>query len=187
MKDLPTDTTESTPWKKLGYVHLLEKDRYSMTIVTRMLWLLQDVFYRDVLESADWLTDNIVNATQVLLQEKYRVPGLQSTGFGRTLSFDVLGHTEFVQVLHSSDQHWIVVSTIGCKYSHVKVYDSMYSDVPTSTREQICALLASSESYIHLDFVNVQLQSNCCDCGLFALAFSTALCEGYSATITIGV
>lgn len=135
--------------------------------------------YRDILESDDWLTDNLVNATQVLLRGKYGMPGLQNTGSGRTLSFDVLGHTEFIQVLNSANQHWITVSTVGCEYSHVKVYDSMYSDVPTSTREQICALLASSKSCIHLDFVNVQLQPNCCDCGLFALAFCTTLCEGY--------
>ena len=27
-------------------------------------------------------------------------------------------------------------------------------------------------------FVNVQSQNNACDCGVFAIAFATALCEG---------
>lgn len=70
------------------------------------------------------------------------------------------------------------MSTIRCPYSHIEVYDSLYSEMPTSTKEQICALLASTSSSIQLDFINVQVQPNVNDCGLFSLAFSTALCAG---------
>ena len=43
------------------------------------------------------------------LREKYPVPGLQNTLLGSTLSFDVMTD-EFVQVLHSSGNHWLTIS-----------------------------------------------------------------------------
>ena len=103
--------------------------------------------------------------------------GLQNTLLGCTLSFDVIKN-EFVQVLHSGGNHWLTVSTIGCKPSVVKVYDSLFSELPTQTKEQICALLVSNESAIELIYVNAKKQANGCDCGLLALAFAAALCAG---------
>ena len=48
---------------------------------------------------------------------------------------------ELVQVLHYGGNHWLTVSTIGCPpFYTVKVYDSLYSDLPTQMKEQICAL-----------------------------------------------
>ena len=88
--------------------------------------------------------------------------------------FDVMKE-EFVQVLHSGGSHLLTVSTIGCP---VKVYDSLYSELPTQTKEQICALLASQEPVIEIIYVTVQSQRNGCDCGLFALAYATAVCSG---------
>ena len=64
---------------------------------------------------------------------------------------------------------------IGCSPSTVKVYDSLYSELPM---EQICALLTSQEPVIDLIYVTVQRQQNGCDCGLFVLAYATALCSG---------
>ena len=83
-----------------------------------------------------------------------------------------------MQVLHSSGNHWLTVSTIGCSYSTVKVYDSLYREMPKSTIKQICALLTSSQPNITLQFIPSDRQQNGNDCGLFALAFCTALCEG---------
>ena len=135
-------------------------------------------FCRKILESSSkWLTDNIINATQELLRRNYPVPGLQSTLLSHTLAFDVM-REEFVQVLHSGGSHRLTVSTIGCPPSTVKVYDSLYSELPTQTKEQICALQASQEPVIELIYVTVQSQRNGCDCGLFALAYATALCSG---------
>ena len=44
--------------------------------------------------------------------------------------------------------------------------------------EQICALLVSSAPTITLQFMTTDRQQNASDCGLFSLAFSTALCVG---------
>ena len=73
------------------------------------------------------------------------MPGLQDTLLGQTLNFKVMGD-EFVQVLHSGGNHWVTVSTVGCPSSTVKVYDSLYSEIPSRTKEQICALLMSKQT-----------------------------------------
>ena len=90
----------------------------------------------------------------------------------------MVGGLEFVQVLHSNNNHWLTISTIGCSYSTVKVYDSLYMKMPRSTIKQVCSLLASSEPSITLQFEPSDRQLNGNDCGLFALAFCTALCSG---------
>ena len=135
--------------------------------------------YRQILESKTlWLNDNIINAAQRLLKKQYGIPGLQNTLLGHTCTFDVVGGLEFVQVLHSNNSHWLTISTIGCSYSTVKVYDSLYMKMPRSTIKQVCSLLASSEPSITLQFEPSDRQLNGNDCGLFALAFCTALCAG---------
>ena len=71
----------------------------------------------------------------------------------------------------STLQKRLAVSQIGCPPSTVKVYDSLYSELSTQTKEQICALLASQEPVIELIYVTVQNQRNGCDSGLFVLAY----------------
>ena len=45
-------------------------------------------------------------------------------------------------------------------------------------KELICLLLFTQEPTIDVSFANVPSQENTCDCGLFAMAFVTAICEG---------
>ena len=86
---------------------------------------------------------------------------------------------EFVQILHCRSGHWLTVSTIGAEHpAEVFVYDSMYSCASTSIKQQIAALLATPSNSITLKFVDVQMQSGGYDCGLFAVAFATALVLG---------
>ena len=80
-------------------------------------------------------------------------------------------------MLHSNNDHWLTISTIDC-YRVVKVYDSMNTAIPLSTKQQICSILVSTERVISVEFVAVDRQNNSDDCGLFALAFATALCAG---------
>ena len=54
----------------------------------------------------------------------------------------------------------------------------MYASVSTKVKHQIAALLATQSKTIKLSFVDVQKQSGGYDCGLFALAFATALVNG---------
>ena len=55
---------------------------------------------------------------------------------------------EFVQILNVANSHWVTISTIGCKAGTVNVYDS-----------------------------GGKRRKKRSDCGLFAVAFATSLCE----------
>ena len=123
-----------------------------------------------------WMSENIVNAGQ-LLQPKYSTSGLQHTGLGDTLNFEA-NEEEFVQVLHSGGNHWLLITTMGCPPGIVKVYDSMVNKLPFQTKEQICALLVTKETQIELLHIDLQQQKNSNDCGLFVLAFAAALYSG---------
>ena len=90
----------------------------------------------------------------------------------------------FIQVLHTGGIHWVCVSNIGCsRNNQVKLYDSLYSGIAPFTREQIAALLFNQESDgIEICVPPVDQQTNGTDCGVFAIAFATALCYNMDPT-----
>ena len=52
----------------------------------------------DALLNGSWVTDNIVNAGQIIIK-------VQNILLGMNLQFDIQA-TEFVQILHIDDNHW---------------------------------------------------------------------------------
>ena len=60
----------------------------------------------------------------------------------------------------------------------MQVYDSLYSSAGTRLKAQIAALLATEQPELVLNFMDVPVQSGSNDCGLFAIAFATALALG---------
>lgn len=96
---------------------------------------------------------------------------------GQTMNFDI-EPGEFVQILHNGHGHWLTISTVGNEHPQVEVYDSAYSCCPTICKAQIAALLSTSQPAIELRFMDVQMQAGGYDCGLFAIAFATAVVLG---------
>ena len=76
-----------------------------------------------------WLTDNIVSAAQMLLLQFHpRMTGLQPPALQKVFVFRV--HSgKFVQFVHVRNNHWCVVSTVGCESGVICVYDSLYKTV----------------------------------------------------------
>ena len=180
--------SEQTKWQKIHGVTLTQKDR-------------------DIIMNGEWLNDNIINAAQCLMKhdlDLLPVGSLQNPLLGQTVEFDVISD-ESVQILHSGGNHWITISTVGTKHPTVKVFDSLYNELPWETKEQIAALLQTKESTITLEFANAQVkncnftyrlsyclslcfhlqqkQRNGADCGVFAIAFAVAICAGPSASL----
>ena len=92
-------------------------------------------WHRAILENKDsWLNDRIINAAQNLLKIRYNTPGLQNTLLTTIQQIEVVGGEEFVQVVHSGGNHWVTISTIGCSYLTVSIYDSIYCTIPESTK-----------------------------------------------------
>lgn len=67
---------------------------------------------------------------------------------------------------------------MGCNRVEVKVYDSLYPSVSTSTVHVIASLVFSSASQLVVKMMDVGRQSNRYDCGVLAIAFAYDICSG---------
>ena len=154
-------TTPPNVWKKTDKYELFQSDREIL------------------LHPAAWLNDNIISAAQALLQKQNTlVDGFQPPCLGQTCAFDIQSG-EFVQILHDGHGHWLTVSTIGAEdEAEVYVYDSMYPSVGTYTKKEVASILCTKKKAIKLKIMDVQMQAGGSDCGLFAVAFATALANG---------
>ena len=131
---------------------------------------------REILMSpVEWLPDSIINAAQLVLKKESGLLGFQETTLGMTLAYDVL-RGGFIQILHDGHGHWLTVSTIeATSPTEVFVYDSMYVSTNTNVKRQIAAIMARPEETITVKMMDVQKQAGGSDCGVFAIAFATAL------------
>ena len=164
--DLETFQPDPRPTKKDKWI---QTSHYTLSGEDRAL----------LLSPMGWLNDNLIVAAQNLLKNQSSIPGFQDTCRGMTMAFDIQCG-EFIQILHDGHGHWLTISSIGAskEVKEIFVYDSMYHSIGTYTKKQIAALVSSQEKEIVIKMMNVQLQAGGCDCGLFAIAFATALANG---------
>ena len=129
--------------------------------------------------SHQWLHDRHITAAQHLLKQQHpEVSGLQPTTLQLTRTFDVHWNCEFIQCLNVSSNHWVTVSTISCPPGVINVYDSMHLGASTNLKKVIADMLFSDKKSISIRTVHIQQQTGGSDCGLFAIANATALCNG---------
>ena len=124
------------------------------------------------------LTDKHIQMAQELLHKQFpHIEGLLSPTIGTAQQFPVM-RKNFIQVLHTGGMHWVCVSNIGCRQKNeVRLYDSLYRGISPFTKQQIAALLFIQDSdQIEVAIPPVDQQTNGTDCGVFAIAFATALC-----------
>ena len=130
------------------------------------------------------LTDKHIQMAQELLHRQFpHIEGLMSPSISTVQQFPVM-RQEFVQVLHTGGLHWVTVSTIGCKGNNkVNLYDSLYHGISPQTEEQIVSLLfVDNAEHIEVSIPPVVQQTNGTDCGVYAIAFATALCNNLDPT-----
>ena len=131
-----------------------------------------------VLSPTGWLTDEIICAAQMLLLQFFpNMAGLQSPVLQKVLQFHV--HSgEFVQIVHVRNNHWCVVSTVGCDCGVIHVYDSLYRSVSRETLSLIASMVYSPSSELNITKMDVEKQSNGSDCGVLAIAYAFDICNG---------
>ncbi len=95
-----------------------------------------------------------------LLNHTNQSRSIQDVELGLCMSFKYESG-EFVQVIHTTENHWITLSTIGIeKKSCIQVYDSVYNCLPTMAKAQIVNIMWSQQSAIEVCFMDVQMQVN---------------------------
>ena len=154
------------------------------------MWLEKFELYvrgRVILESSDnWLNDNIVCAAQFLLcqQSKGKIVGWQHTQCAKTGFKALPAKSAFIQILHVSSCHWILVSNVnprdgGGFLRSVGIYDSnRMMSVSKALKNEICSFVKPTCDIYTFDIMNIQTQTNSSDCGLFAIACATELVDG---------
>ena len=127
------------------------------------------------------LTDVEINFAQELLKAQFtNIRGLQSTLLQQNISLLSKDSIENrVQILFCKERnHWIMATTISCTQNEVKIYDSLFQYLD---RESIQLV----ETLFHCDGIDPQIKMIQCrkqvgakDCGVFAIAFATAIAHG---------
>ncbi len=171
---LVTDLSESTPKRAMpctgsdcGSRKIRKLNPPSLEIET----LLESII------SGDKLSDLHVNYAQQLLQCQFpHLKGLQSTLFQlKTINLLPIEKVDRLQIVHSRNDHWIVASNIECGSSDVNIYDSIYNKPDKSTEEVILNLFDIDSDKLKLNVISEQKQEGSRDCGVFAIAFATAI------------
>ena len=115
-----------------------------------------------------WLDDQIIVAAQSTLKQRHSLfGGFQSPILGPTLAMSPPDR-EFVQVIIVDQNHWFALST----------YNSLGGRLPKHCLKLVADLMQSREKSVIVEFVDVQEQKGANDCGLFALAYITSICNG---------
>ena len=135
----------------------------------------------------DWLNDNIINASQLLLKKQFSLQGLRSPQCGRKLRFKVVPLSKiYIQILHVGGNHWITISNLDMSISKLfddraLLYDSaLPRNIAFEMKQQICSFTRPSSKVFRFDVINTMAQPNLFDCGLFAIANATEIAFGYN-------
>ena len=137
----------------------------------------------DIIESpTGWLDCSVIQGAHILLKQvNPLIKGFQRTTLGPVRNFDVVT-SEFVQILHTGNQHWVCTSSVGCLPGRVNLYDSLFHDIiANEVEEQLKDLMANN--FTGMNIVPVQQQGNGSDCGVFSIAFATCIVYGRDPSI----
>jgi hypothetical protein len=110
----------------------------------------------DIIISPDgWLDCKIIHAAHICLKKvNPNIEGFQRTTLGRVRNFDVMT-SDFAQILHTGNSHWVCISSIGCSSGIVNLYDSLYNDIiDDEVEQQVKDLLP--DNFVGIDVVPVQ-------------------------------
>ena len=133
-----------------------------------------------IVKKTYWLHDSEIHAGQVLLKTEFPlIDGLNDPAIRGPLVVPAM--SEFVQIVNVGS-HWVCLSTLSCIPGVVKVFDSLYRKPNAITIEHACRMLLHTGEEVTFVNEKVQKQLGGSDCGLFALAFATDLCNGLNPT-----
>ncbi len=142
---------------------------------------------RKVLESNAWLNDQIIYASQKMLQQDFpSIYGWQSThcDYLNGLFKPVPRDGKYIQIMLTRGNHWITVCNIWKELGSgnaefVGVYDSLrclYLD--HKLKCNVAAFVRPELGELESKIVNVDCQLNVSDCGVYAITYATHLAHG---------
>ena len=137
----------------------------------------------ELIDGTTWLDSVHIDAALTLLRHRFTdINGLFNVEWGATLSFAKAGN-KWIQIIHNGQDHWLCAAQ-GFYSDDVTVYDSLTagrSQFSMETHAINCiGCLGCSQNNNDLTILNMccDRQDNVNDCGVYAIAFATALAYG---------
>ena len=136
----------------------------------------------DLIDDKTWLDSVHIDAALTLLRRQFSdVNGLFNVEWGATLSFAKAGK-KWIQIIHNGKDHWVCVAQ-GIHSDAAVVYDSLSAGSATFKQETHVINCISCLAWSQADELTIlnmacDKQANDYDCGVYAVAFTTALAFG---------
>ena len=127
------------------------------------------------------LCDIEINFAQQLLKAQFtKLNGLASTLYQekRVKLTESLIQNKVQIIYCKTRHHWIAASTVNCATGEVRVYDSIFQYCDKETEQTINNLFHNGTSKLTIKVAHCQKQKGGADCGLFTIAFTTAITFG---------
>jgi len=167
--------TEDNSWLKVGSITLYLDDKQSIL-------------------NGERLTGSQITVAQSLLKTQFpHFNGLEDTLLlfhEKRKRSPICPQT--VQILHVDGNHWITVSSLGCKNGDnsgnefdITVYDSIYFRLSKHTEILLAKLLQTKQRAFTVKISSVNKQAGTDDCGVFAVAYCTSLVYGQNPSMFV--
>ena len=102
---------------------------YTRTEKYKSLMSLGENEFSIISSPTGWLDCAIIHEAQILLANVNKnIKGFQRPTLGPVGQFDIVT-SDFVQLLHVNNNHWVCVSSINCAPGYVNLMDSLSSSV----------------------------------------------------------
>ena len=122
------------------------------------------------------LSDNVINATQLLLKNVSQDSGLRDTVLVSAHSTHIEENAKFVQIVHDAPrEHWIVATNRGCGADTIRIYCSIGMKPSDKCMQSILCCVRSKAEKVHIQVMNIAKQQGGKDCGLYSIAVATLL------------
>ena len=129
---------------------------------------------KEVVRLGELLTDKHMNFAQALIKKQFNnLSRLYCTLMISQLQAPMVSEN-VLQILHVGGNHWVVASNIGCTTGEVNLYDSIYNEISNATQMLLKKVFGNAK--VTLPKCSKQIGNH--NCGLFAIAFGTALAHG---------
>ena len=114
--------------KKVKVTHLHKDVTFVQTLHTttekyKFMMSLGDNKFDIILSTAGWLNCAIIHEAQILLANVNNITGFQRPTLGLIGQFDIVT-SDFVQVLHVKNNHWVCVRSINYSPGNVNLINS---------------------------------------------------------------
>ena len=124
------------------------------------------------------LSDVEINFAPQLLKEQFpKINGLMCTLYQeKQIELSESSVQNKLQIIYCRMRHhWIVASTMNCRFGEVRVFDSLFHYCDEETEYVIAKLFQCGPKKVTVKVAHSQKQKGGSDCGVYAIAFATAI------------